>query len=255
MRVLVRLSLVCISLIVISLMFVSASYPDIDPSAVAAVWLFDEGSGKIAADSSGNGHDGMLENDPQWVDGQFSKALEFNGTDDCISLPPGILENPDSWSITLWARIDSAGTWPALIQLNFGTTSGFATGIVMGENVVRSLYDDQCKVQGEPIVTGEWRHIAVTSSGNTDFKIYEDGVDVSAPSGGGGWFIDTDIIAFGYNSEYFKGVLDEVAVFDVALEEEDVQDIMEQGLYQILRLAVEPLDKLVTTWASIRVQY
>ena len=33
-------------------------------------WSFDEGSGNIASDLSGNGHDGVLI-EPQWTDGKF----------------------------------------------------------------------------------------------------------------------------------------------------------------------------------------
>ena len=37
---------------------------------------FDEGEGDIAADISGNGHDGKIDK-PEWVDGRFGKALKF----------------------------------------------------------------------------------------------------------------------------------------------------------------------------------
>lgn len=258
MGVVVRLNLVCISLIVISLMFAGTGYPDIDRNAVVAVWLFDEGSGDITVDSSGNGHDGTLENDPQWVDGMFGKALEFDGEMDGshVSLPPEILTQPDNWSITLWAKTNSPGSWPALIQLNFDTPTGFATGIIIEGSTFRILYDDTCVVGGKPIVPGEWRHLAVTSSGNTEFKVYEDGVDVTVPAGGAGWHIDTNEIAFGYDTECFNGILDDIGVFNVTLEEEDIQDIMEHGLNGALRISpVEPSDKLATTWANIRVKY
>ena len=36
---------------------------------LVAHWKFDEGSGIMALDSSGNGNDGTLEGDPQWVEG------------------------------------------------------------------------------------------------------------------------------------------------------------------------------------------
>ena len=45
-------------------------------------WTFDEGSGNVAADSSGNGNDGTLEGGPNWVSGQLGSALEFEGSDD-----------------------------------------------------------------------------------------------------------------------------------------------------------------------------
>jgi len=39
---------------------------------------FDEGSGKVAKDISGNGNDGQII-DAEWVNGKFGKALSFNG--------------------------------------------------------------------------------------------------------------------------------------------------------------------------------
>ena len=44
-----------------------------------AMWLFDEGTGKVAKDSSGNGNDGVLKNAPQWVVGKVGQALKFDG--------------------------------------------------------------------------------------------------------------------------------------------------------------------------------
>ena len=52
-----------------------------------AHWGFDEGSGTTAFDSSGNGHDGTLIGDPQWVAGKIGGALEFNGADSIVDIP------------------------------------------------------------------------------------------------------------------------------------------------------------------------
>ena len=38
-----------------------------DPEAVLGLWLFDEGSGKTAADSSGNKNHGKFAKNPKWV--------------------------------------------------------------------------------------------------------------------------------------------------------------------------------------------
>ena len=50
-------------------------------------WPFDEGTGKEAKDASGNGHDGDLIDDPQWVQGKFDKALDFGGTGSYVLVP------------------------------------------------------------------------------------------------------------------------------------------------------------------------
>jgi hypothetical protein len=66
-----------ISLILVSQMFAFQSYAKIDLGTCVGTWLFDEGNGDIAKDSSGNGNDGKI-NGATWVNGKFSKALSFN---------------------------------------------------------------------------------------------------------------------------------------------------------------------------------
>ncbi|MBU0579479.1 hypothetical protein KJ628_05955, partial [Patescibacteria group bacterium] len=51
---------------------------------LVAHWRFDEGSGTIAADVSGNGNDGTLRGDPRWVAGVIGGALEFDGNGDYV---------------------------------------------------------------------------------------------------------------------------------------------------------------------------
>ena len=48
--------------------------------------------------------------------------------------------------------------------------------------------------------------------------------------------------------------VDEVAIFSVALEEADIQQLYKQGL-EFAVLAVEPADKMTTTWANVKVKY
>ena len=56
-------------------------------------------------------------------------------------------------------------------------------------------------------------------------------------------------------AKYFGGMLDDVGLFNEVLEEEDIQDIMTNGLLETLGLmAVEPVSKLAATWASVKGQ-
>jgi hypothetical protein len=50
------------------------------------LWKFDEGSGLIANDSSGNGHHGTLVGDPTWTGGKIGGGLDFDGQDDVVDL-------------------------------------------------------------------------------------------------------------------------------------------------------------------------
>jgi len=47
-------------------------------------WKFDEVSGPNAQDSSGNGNDGTLIGNPQWVPGKVGGALDFDGDGDYV---------------------------------------------------------------------------------------------------------------------------------------------------------------------------
>src|SRR5690242_11267629 len=46
----------------------------------AMAYGFEEGSGTVTADSSGNSHTAKLVNGPSWISGKFGNALSFNGT-------------------------------------------------------------------------------------------------------------------------------------------------------------------------------
>ena len=97
-----RFTLVVISLIIISLMVANVSHAKIDKKDIMGMWLFDEGKGDTAKDSSGNKNDGTLMNDPKWVDGKNkpSKALEFDGKDDYVIVHIGA--PPQSLSLEAW---------------------------------------------------------------------------------------------------------------------------------------------------------
>jgi len=49
-----------LSLMIFSLLFVGSSYAKIDTKTIVGLWLFNEGKGDTAKDSSGNGNDGTL---------------------------------------------------------------------------------------------------------------------------------------------------------------------------------------------------
>ncbi len=53
----------------------------IDPATVAGLWLFEEGGGNIATDSSDAGNHGTIAGPKKWQQGKFGRALEFNGSD------------------------------------------------------------------------------------------------------------------------------------------------------------------------------
>jgi hypothetical protein len=48
-------------------------------------WRFDEGSGSVATDSSGNGNKGTI-NGASWATGKYGDALSFDGASNYVSM-------------------------------------------------------------------------------------------------------------------------------------------------------------------------
>ncbi len=66
---------------------IGTSSAAINPENITGMWLFNEGTGNTAKDSSGNKNDGKINGGAKWVDGKFGKALEFNGSDGWVEVP------------------------------------------------------------------------------------------------------------------------------------------------------------------------
>lgn len=96
-------------------------------------WHFDEGSGNIAKDSSGNGYDGIIHG-ATWVDGKFGKALSFDGVDDYITKPKMrvqvIIILPSGMSVTS-SEFSKSGTnqFTANYELEPGDGKDIGVGI------------------------------------------------------------------------------------------------------------------------------
>ena len=68
-------------------------------------WEFDEVSGMVANDSSGNGNDGNLMNGPTWSIGKIGGALSFDGVDDFVFLGnPSEIGLSGNQSFSMWLK-------------------------------------------------------------------------------------------------------------------------------------------------------
>ena len=105
-----------ISHIVVLGMILTSMAEAADPDLVGH-WKFDDGSGTVAVDSSGNGNDGVFVGDPQWVPGKLGGALEFNGDDylDCGNNDS--LQIQEAITITFWFQVEAfQNTWEAFMS-------------------------------------------------------------------------------------------------------------------------------------------
>jgi hypothetical protein len=230
----------------------------VDLDNIVAMWLFDEGQGKTVRDSSGNGNDGVINGDPEWVEGRFGKGLKFDGVDDYISVPDSdsLDINGDQITIVAWIK---GGGWPAanhIVRKLHDQAQGTIYLLRVQPDTLRAYIATDVKryqVNGAtPLKTDKWYHAALVYDGS-EIRVYLNGeLDGSLPASGNIKTSNAELrIGRGDPAGYFVGVIDDVAIFNVALDEEGIKEIMEGGLKTNF-LSVGPSGKLTTTWGEVK---
>ncbi len=237
-------------LICISVMSPNISFAKLDVETVLGIWFFDEGKGGIAKDSSENGNDGEIV-DAQWDDGEFGKALKFEGGGHVAV--GDFADYEDEVSIVAFIKTPAAPAWSDIIVGPCG-------------DVILTLRDHKLNFAGQcaqPIPHNtwsetllnddKWHQIAGTYDGKK-VNVYVDG-ELEASNAAAGPFIAGPkyIGSRDDKQEAFTGLIDEIAFFNVALSENDVKTIADTGLSVALGFAaVSPQAKLTTAWAKLK---
>ncbi len=230
---------------------------------ITGMWLFDDGEGTVAADSSANGNDGTIHG-ATWVDGQFGKALQFDGTDDWVEVPHSnnvAFEAGTSFTLTVHFKGTTVGG--SLAGKNYEDKTQATPWYMIwnggGNNKVTFFLRDSANTSFRPESTTEigddnWHFIAGRADADTGkVSIWIDGkmeaeIDFNPDDGYG---TSEGVFHIGRHFDrYTAGIIDEVALFNVALDESDMNSIMNDGLVNLTD--VEPKGKLTTTWGTIK---
>ncbi len=210
------------------------------------LWHFDETSGLVASDSSGNGNNGTLGNfpagDSQWVSGVVNNALAFGGSNyvevaNSATIGPNLANH---FSVATWINsrvtlstggdayraMEKEGTF-FLLQGN-GNTNSLGVG---GMNVLVKKGGANLSVSiGQALEANRWYHLAATYNGTT-LSIYlngelRDSREVPAP-------LDSTTLPLHIGSDYstgtmkfLNGIMDEVGIWERALTPAEVGQLV-----------------------------
>ena len=217
-------------------------------NGLVAYWNFDEGSGTVAHDSSGNGNDGILCNGPTWVNGKNGTALSFNGVDDYVNITENTDLNPhmSNWTVSAWLNIAQLSrVWDgygfvivgkrqteydqSLILLAFGgasATSQARFGFV---------FDGHCQLAGGQSALMNvfgWHNVVGVRRGG-DLYVYVDGIEYGPNNYaycGSQLTTNTDVSSstpinlahHGAWGCYYNGTIDEVRIYNRALTQQEI---------------------------------
>jgi len=208
------------------------------PADLVAHLRFDEGSGSVASDTSGNGNDGALNGDPQWVAGYVGGALEFDGSGDYVEMARVV---QDDFTLMAWIRTDTPGLslgaqgyqGSGLIWSDVGGVANDFILAVLGTKLSFFCGNPDLSVNSDTdIVTGQWVHVAATRSAQQqEIGIYIDGQhENTIAHTNTGPLNALDTIAIGGNvldSRYYTGLVDDVQLYDNVLLQAEILSAMQ----------------------------
>ena len=201
-----------------------------------AHWSFNEDSGSVANDESGNGYDGTIHG-ATWTTGISGSALDFSG--DYVRAPNVFDSAPEELTVMAWAKpIGNFGDGiDSDIVIVSQTTSGGGcpneafilwTG-VSGDRTRFQVTNSSPSVWGvasssAPPESDTWYHFVGTYDGSS-VKLYINGeLESSSSYTGELCFVDTPIeIGKKFNGNYWNGIIDEVKIYNYALSASEIQ--------------------------------
>jgi len=212
--------------------------PELEPSALQLHYTFDDGT---AQDSSGNELHGTLVGDATVVaDDELvlrgsPNVLELDGDGDQVDIPP-LGEEAATLTIAMWIKPEES----SLAQGNHYLFAHTANPWVPGALHLQLQHGFlRCRINGEPkqgasgltlLEADRWYHIAVVRNG-TDMIFYVDGQpDGGQPMSrtvlmGDGFFLGAwnqiDVAA-----QRYAGRIDDVQVYDTALTQAEIQELI-----------------------------
>ncbi|MCP5096231.1 MAG: LamG domain-containing protein, partial [Chloroflexi bacterium] len=203
--------------------------PTPDDESLIALWVIEEGSGTITADTSGNGNDGVLNGDMVWSSDTPSGSgytLEFDGVNDYVEIPNESQFDLNVMSVAFWVKVDTFTTnWQAMVTKGDGAwrihrcgsnqTISFGTsGLSNGDMCSNATFDD-----------GQWHHVVAVYDGSTK-SLYVDGALDKSEAVTGSINTNDYPVMIGNNaqkmSRYFDGLIDEVRIYDKALSADEI---------------------------------
>jgi len=213
----------------------------VNPVSVAR-WSLDENAGMIAADNVGS-HNGSLhgfsEDDSHWVSAHSGGGLNFDGIDDYVEAVgyKGICgKKPRTFSAWIKTQPNPADKLPVI---SWGQDEPGAYWVVEVDEEQRlrlSCGSGFISANEQQVGDSDWHHVTVvldpvnpSSPLVSDVKLYVDGrrrtiYKMEEAQMNTGCFENVRIGA-SHDSNYFSGIIDEAAIFDLAIGITAIQQI------------------------------
>jgi glucose/arabinose dehydrogenase/PKD repeat protein len=208
-----------------ALLLVSLPSASLGQSAgLVAAYAFDEGSGTSTADASGSGNTGAIGSATWTGQGRFGNALTFNGQNARVTVNDSAsLDLTSAMTLEAWVFPTAGGGWRDVVYK--ATNAYYLMGSsdqgtpVAGVSSTGTLYGPS------PLPLNTWTHLAATYEGTT-MRLYVNGTQVASRPLAGGIAASSLPLTIGGDAVFgqpFAGRIDEVRVYNVPLNQDQIQ--------------------------------
>jgi cytoskeletal protein CcmA (bactofilin family) len=224
---------------------------------------------RTAADYSGNGNTAILYNTPTWrpSGGRTGGALEFDGVDDYVQSPNDVskLQLTGDYTLLVWINPNATqNSWAGVFSkcdtssstnhwtLQFDSSTPKKLVVYHPDSLPSPKYWDTGI--GLNNIAGAWHHVGIVRNGNT-MTSYLDGVKrntgtwANAPGSGDGHF-NIGVDRTGYSTYVYKGLIDDVRVYNRVLDVNDVYPPRDGLAGLIGHWKLDEADPVVTVTAA-----
>ncbi len=218
-----------------------------DPTLIGW-WTLDEGTGTTAVDWSGHDNHGELRGDPEWTSGRDGGALDFDGSGDFIFTGKSAsdlgIDADNAKSVTAWVYTRAFNNGGIFDMGARSDAQDFSLRTLGSTNNWRTQYWGGANDHDFVLAAqNQWVHLSLVYTG-TQSTVYANGVSVSseartlATSAANPFQIG----AYGWQANFFDGIIDDVRLYNKGLTVEEITEIMRGNI----KLAASPSPDLNT---------
>lgn len=191
-----------------------------------------------ASDVSGKGNKAMLMASPGFSTGHYGQALILNGAGQYAKVPAGIMANAASFTIAAWVYWNGGSAWQRIFDFGNDTTSYMfltphSAGGAMRFAITSSGSQNEQAVETAPLPVHQWVHVAVTYNGSVATLYVNGGFQNSGSVSLSPANFNPAANYLGKSQwpsdPYFSGRLDDVCIYNYALSNLQIQQLMSTG--------------------------
>ena len=204
---------------------------------LVAHYPVEKGSGATLADKSGNGNDGEIVG-AKWVKGDFGTALAFDGDGDVVKCGAKPILDSEAGTVMVWVLPTEVGG--GIVNRSSGTGWGDQRVVLAyntyGENrhLLFAVADGKLNttLRTDPPAVNAWTHLACTYDGKI-VTLYVNGKRLKTgaqrtPCDAKGVPLEIGCCT-GLGKRWFKGLIDEVRMYNRALSAKEIADLHKSG--------------------------